>query len=107
MHEAFLIFPMPTPPIALQLWSVHQDTQRDFAATVRTMEGLTTAMTTRGGAQDSLVVDGAGTLAVRMAERLADEAPGGRETGGAEDIELDAGGDTENGTPEMEESARV
>ncbi|MFD9826984.1 flavin monoamine oxidase family protein [Tsukamurella tyrosinosolvens] len=47
-------------------------TLRDFAATVRTMEGLTTAMTTRGGAQDSLVVDGAGTLAVRMAERLED-----------------------------------
>ncbi|QRY84810.1 FAD-dependent oxidoreductase [Tsukamurella tyrosinosolvens] len=47
-------------------------TLRDFAATVRTMEGLTTAMTTRGGAQDSLVVDGAGTLAVRMAERLGD-----------------------------------
>ncbi|GAA1081121.1 MULTISPECIES: flavin monoamine oxidase family protein [Tsukamurella] len=45
---------------------------RDFAAAVRVQEGLLTAMSTRGGAQDSLVVDGAGTLAVRMAERLGD-----------------------------------
>ncbi|CAM4001596.1 flavin monoamine oxidase family protein [Tsukamurella ocularis] len=47
-------------------------TLRDFAAAVRTMDGLSTAMTTRGGAQDSLVVDGAGTLAIRMAERLGE-----------------------------------
>ena len=45
---------------------------RDFAAIVRVQEGLRTAMSTRGGAQDSLVADGAGTLAVRMAERLGE-----------------------------------
>jgi sugar phosphate isomerase/epimerase len=31
---------MKTPPIALQLWSVRHDIQRDFAATVREVASL-------------------------------------------------------------------
>ncbi len=45
---------------------------RDYATILRAMHGLIPALTTRGGAQDSLVVDGAGTLAVRMAAALGD-----------------------------------
>ncbi|MFD2470367.1 flavin monoamine oxidase family protein [Amycolatopsis silviterrae] len=45
-------------------------TMHAFASTIRHQGGLATMMATKGGAQDSLLVEGAGTLAERLAADL-------------------------------------
>lgn len=45
---------------------------------IRSQHGLTTMLSTRGGAQESLVVEGAGTLAERIATELGDRVRTGQ-----------------------------
>jgi monoamine oxidase len=60
--------------IALISWTCDLDRMSVYAMTdmIRGQHGLLTMLSTRGGAQDALVVEGAGTLAERIAAELGD-----------------------------------
>jgi monoamine oxidase len=68
-----------------------QMTMETFAALIRHQGGLLTMLKTKGGAQDSLVVEGAGSLAEGLAEGLGDRILTGRRVTG---IVQDAAGVT-------------